>query len=317
MLGERVVLRGVGALILACLPGGVFADPSVPGHLVQVYAAVTDPTGMAFDASGALFVGRDASGSGGGTGDPVKIHRIGPGGSPVTEYGVNAIPDPDAVAVDLSGSISGVPGAVLVGGNDISTGKWFIDAIHPDQSIVHVFGPTLGNVNPADIVFDHLGRLLFTGQESRDVWASSGSFPTQLITTVSSTNALAIDSNNQIFVSRFDGVVSLYAADGSLLSGTFASGLGSNIALAIGPGGTWGTDLYALKSSTGELLRFTGPGISTVVGTGFDPGTSSLRFGPDGALYAAEFNSDRVLRIAPAATPAQHTSWGKLKAAYR
>lgn len=59
---------------------------------------MTDPIKHAFAPAGTLFVGRDNSSSGGTAGDAVKIHRVVPGGSSVT--------DPEEVAYDALGIVS-------------------------------------------------------------------------------------------------------------------------------------------------------------------------------------------------------------------
>src|ERR1035437_420600 len=84
----------LAALALTLLLAGAKAQPAVPGATTSIYATVTDPRDLAFGADGALYAGRDNSGSGGGPADAVKIHRIGPGGSPVTEFGSVMISDP-------------------------------------------------------------------------------------------------------------------------------------------------------------------------------------------------------------------------------
>ena len=66
------------------------AAPEVPQATTLVHAAVTDPTVLDIAADGTIYVGRDDSGSGGSFAAAVKIHRIGPGGSPVTEFGDTA-----------------------------------------------------------------------------------------------------------------------------------------------------------------------------------------------------------------------------------
>ena len=71
-------------LVAIALPvAGLRAQPIVTNAAVSVHAVVTDPLSLSFGADGALYTGRDNSGSGGGYGDAVKIHRIAPGGSPV------------------------------------------------------------------------------------------------------------------------------------------------------------------------------------------------------------------------------------------
>jgi hypothetical protein len=91
------------------------ALPTVYRATATIYANITDPQHLAFAGDGTLYVGRDAFGSGGGYYDAVKIWRLGPGGRPVEEFGRTAIADPDAVIVDRTGAVSGMPGAVLVG----------------------------------------------------------------------------------------------------------------------------------------------------------------------------------------------------------
>ena len=66
--------------------------PSVPGFSVEVYTLVEDPFKLSFDPSGVLYAGRDKSGSGGSAPAAVKVHRIGGGGSPVSEYGASPLP---------------------------------------------------------------------------------------------------------------------------------------------------------------------------------------------------------------------------------
>ena len=182
------MLRGAMSLLLsACLisvsvPNQAYGNPIVSGFTVTTYANVVDPIRLSFDPSGVLYVGRDNTGSGGGSGDPVKIHRVGIGGSPVTEYGNNALDDPDAVLFDATGTISGTPGSVLVGGEPLPSGAGRISVIRPDQSIFTLFGPTTTFINPQDMEFDSIGRLLFTdiNPASSTVFVSSGGFPGSL-----------------------------------------------------------------------------------------------------------------------------------------
>ena len=75
-----------------------------------------DPLGLTFGTDGALYVGRDNSGSGGGNADSVRIHRIAPGGGSHIQYGARATWDPDVVIYDAAGAYSGVAGSVVVGG---------------------------------------------------------------------------------------------------------------------------------------------------------------------------------------------------------
>jgi len=131
----RLLRLTFGLAVALLLVASARGDAVVLGYSVQVYASVTDPVRLAFDPSGNLFVGRDKVGSGSpSNGDPVKIHRVAPGGSPVVEYGNAEISDPDSVIFDESGMISGVAGTVLVGGSGepYGNGQQLV-AIHPDE----------------------------------------------------------------------------------------------------------------------------------------------------------------------------------------
>ena len=119
---------------------------------IEVYADVPDARALTFDGAGNLYTGRDAFFSGGTFVDAVKIHRIGDGGLPIQEYGNGPIADPDTVAFDTLGLVSGTPGSVLVGG------AARITAIRPDQSLVTIF-TTPGDVD--GMVFNSTGRLFF------------------------------------------------------------------------------------------------------------------------------------------------------------
>lgn len=283
------------------LPFAASAQPIVTNFTSSVYAVVTDPVRLSFAPDGTLYAGRDASGSGGGYGATVKIHRIAPGGSPVVEFGNAGVSDPDALIFDAVGTVSGTPGAVLVGGvhNDGSTGK--IVKIAPDGTVTTLFGPNATLWNPTHFIFDSAGRLLVTENNNGRVLVTTGGEPTVLIT-LAGANYIAQDAAGRLAVSSSaDGNLRLYNADGTLVNGTFAT-LKSASPLARGPGGLWGADLYAVAAN-GDLVRVDLQGNSTNhVGSGFG-NMQDLQFGPDGALYASDFNNDRIYRFAPPTVP--------------
>ena len=289
--------------ILTCLllPGtAAFAQPVVTGYATSNYAIVADPLALSFTADGTLFVGRDASGSGGNSADAVKIHRVAPGGSPVTEFGSLTISDPDALIVDIVGTVSGTPGAVLAGGvhNNGSTGK--IAKIAPDGTVTTLFGPSSTLYNPSDFAFDQSGRLLISEINNGKILVSTGATPAVLFT-LANAHHLAIDAQNRIAVTtNSDTQLRLYASTGVLANGNFATVKASS-PLARGPGGWWGTDLYAVAPN-GNLIRIGIDGATTVLGSDFVMASGavipSLAFGPDGALYASDFEADRIYRFA-------------------
>ena len=287
-------------LVLASPLAGALAQPQVPGAVTTRYATVTDPLSVSFGADGALYVGRDASGSGGGNADSVKIHRVAPGGTSVGEFGNTAIPDPDAVIVDRTGAISGVAGAVLVGGQT-SPGIGAVWRVAPDGAVSALFGPSTLYNNPSGFAIDSLGRLLFTDSAQGRVYRGDGSTPV-LLFNLSDAYSIASDAADRIVVSPANnsGRLMLYSASGTLSNASFAS-VRLATPLARGPGGFWTTDLFAITASS-NLVRIALSGAVTTVGNGFGD-IEGLTFGPDGALYASDFTGDRIWRIAPVNPP--------------
>lgn len=272
---------------------------SVPGYSVTTYASgVSGPVWLSFDASGALFCGRDTTTN--GTADPRFITRIGPGGAPVANWGASATPDPDAVAVDTLGAVSGVPGSVLVGGIKTPNVSGSIRAIRPDQSVVELWQSSQW-LNPSDMKFDSTGRLVFADAQTRQLRVSvSGESPTLIATLPSGStpSSLAIAPDNRIFVADGNGRVFEYASNGALLNGNFITFPG-RVSLEFGAGGAWGLELYALNIASGALSRVAANGVATQIGSGFASGFTDLAVGPDKRLYVGRFNASDVLAIGP------------------
>ena len=259
------------------------ALPTVrPGFNIQVYSPVDEPMKLSFGPDGALYVGRQGGNN--------RIHRIAPGGSPVSEFGPPMV-DPDAVLFDAAGRISGVPNSVLVGGGGI------LAAIFPNQTAAVVFNTGFADVD--DMKFDGSGRLIFSDDLPR-ILTSSGSAPTVLISLPIRAGSIAVDRNNRTFLALEDGTIRIYNADGTLADSAFATGLaGLDTYLAFGPGaGGFGHELYVLNGS--DLVRFNTNGKTTLIGSGFSVGPSSgtgFVFGPDNALYVSEYSKNRILKI--------------------
>jgi hypothetical protein len=278
MAGEST---GSAALMHAS-PNGPQLPVVCSGFNVGVYSTVPQPMKLSFGQDGSLYVGRDG-------GD--RIHRVAPGGQPVTEFGPPMV-DPDAVLVDTDGVISGVRNAVLVGGGGVMA------AIFSNQTSRVIFNSGFADVD--DMKFDHNRRLVFS-DDLPQVLTSNGNPPTVLFSLPSRPGSVAIDDDNRIFVALADGTIRIYNADGTLANAAFATGMaGLDTYLAFGPGaGGFGKDLYVLNGP--ELLRFDRRGRADVIGTGFNVGLSSgtgFVFGPDRALYVSEYFQNRILRIA-------------------
>lgn len=255
----------------------------VDGYRIEVYAHVGQPMKLSFSRDGSLYVGSQGGND--------RIHRIGPGGHPVVEFGPPQS-DPDAVLADDEGRISGHRHSVLVGGGDI------LAAIYRNQQSAVIFY-NAGFADVDDMKFDRNGRLLFADDQPL-VWASTGGPPSVLFSTPARASSLDIDEDNRIFIALGDGTIRIYRRNGTP-AGILASGLdtGLDLYLALGEGrGGFGRAVYVLSGST--LLRFTPNGRSTVIGTGFSVGPASgtgMVFGPDHALYLSDYQGNRVLRI--------------------
>ncbi len=281
------------------------AAQTVPGFRVETFAEVTDPRIPAFAANGDLFVGRDNAGSGGGVTDPVRIHRISADDLIVAEYGDVEISDPDTVIVDQAG-VFGPAEAVLVGGIISNKIGGQIKSILPNQTVTDLFGPTTTFHNPAQYAFDRNGRLLFTnaaGQATptdRGIFATSGvgDLPQSIYPTSLNLIGIAVDASGRILVATENGRIQTHQADGTLIDADFTLGLGSGGTLAIGTLGSYVDQLFTINGAGLLYVIDLSTGQATQLGEGFD-GISSITFGPDGALYVAEFNQDRVLRVVP------------------
>jgi hypothetical protein len=296
------------AIALVAMAESDFArgSVSVPGYNVDVYAEVSNPEDLAFDPAGNLYVGRGLGISGSPASQAVPIHRIGPGGCLVQEYGPEII-DPDFVLYDAVGALSGAPGSVLVGGLGTAYATSQITAILPDQSTEQVFYSSAYN-NNYGMAWDSTGRLVFTTTHNLLALDPDGtlthlaSLPDAVFGTV------AVDANDQIYVGADDGAIRRYGSDGTLLEDAFGTGIGWLLVAKFAQGGPFGTDLYALDRGNNTLVKFDTHGNSTLVGTGFN-GHEFMTFGADGALYVADYDNDRVLRITAVPEPSAIAIW--------
>ena len=289
----------LGLLLQATFASAQTVDPSLA---LETWATVTDPMKISFDANENLFAGRDNSGSGGGFGDAVKIHRIESDGLSFAEYGDSLIPDPDAVAVDIDG-IFGTVGAVLMGGIISNGSGGQIASVLPDETVVALFGPTTSFHNVSDMVFDSTGRFLFTNYpnpstSTAGIFASTGAgdFPSLLASTGVRVGGIAVDPSDRIFVSTEDGRIQIYDSAGALIDANFVQSLGIAAApLTLGQLAGAPLSLYTVNSG-GSLLEVDMLGVATTIGSGF-AGAIDLEFGADGLLYISELSQDRVMRV--------------------
>ena len=279
----------------------VLAQTMTPGYSACPYGSgVTNGFSLSFAPDGTLYIGHEDNSA------LVRAWRMPPGGGPAALFGDTPLPDPDTNAFDRLGLVSGAPGSLIVGG---ICGPGPTDGclwrVLPSGATSVLFGPSPSIGNVLHTRFDHDGRLLFTSGVSSAVQVSTGSFPTTLFNVPGGARCIAIDNADRIYVSNAtNGLIALYANNGTLINPDFATGFTGSI--AVGPGGpVWGADVYGIETAAtgGRLLRFGVPsGSRTVIGSGFR--ATDLAFSPTGGLYLLNYpvpNSSfaEILHIQP------------------
>ena len=277
----------------AALTVSAFTSGATAAVEVQLYAELCSPMRLCLTPGGIIYAGNN--GCDVDYNDPAWVRRVGLGGVPVEDYGDEPIADPDAVAYDGNGLISGVIASVLVGGR-VTGVEGRISAILPDETIVTVFaGSPL--FNPHAMEFDGSGRLVILDDSNpATVLVTEGAAPEHLFTIPGANDptGLAINQQGRIYTVVEDGVIRVHNADGSIHDEAFATGLGPGVRLAFGRGGVWGFHLYAIAG--GELLRFDTSGNYEVIALGLGP-VPDLQFGTDDALYLTGGDAIRRLTL--------------------
>jgi len=298
---QRMQFALAATLLVSMLPilvcAGVASAQSVPGFLVETFSTPQSPNLLAFGADGVLYAGRDDNPAGSITAVPVS--RITADGTAM-QYG-GPILDPDALVVDEAGVISGVPGAVLVGGLITNPGPGRITAIRPDQSMFTLFeAPEFGNIS--ELKFDATGRLLFVSLTSSASHVSNaGEQPTVLCPAGNTPIFLTVAPDGRLFTSNQAGTVRVNAADGTLINAAFAQ-FNGRASIEFAQGGGFGTDLLALEPTTGKIFSVSPTGVKTEIGSGF-ASSEDLAVGPCGALYVSRRTLNQVLQVSRVPSP--------------
>jgi hypothetical protein len=285
-----------------------FAQTVPQGSIARTYVQIPDPVGLAFNDQGFLFVGNDLSGSGGNPKGFAKIRIVQTGGILWDEYGDAAIRDPDAVWIDQTGVITGVPHAILVGGIGDSNNLGQVSVVNTMQQVSTLWGPSASFVDPNDFALDSQSRLLFTdngttGSSGRVMVydPAAGGQPVQLFAASPAPYSIAVDPIDRIWTSASTaGVIRIYTSTGTLINGNWVTYSGTASPMAWGSGvGIWSQNLYLLANGSHELIEVDLAGNKTVRGTGFPPNIKDLAFGPDGHLYLSSFDEDRIIVVEP------------------
>lgn len=310
--------------------------PFAPAFQVSAYAFLTNPIGLAFAPDGTLYVGMDQGGL--PISDPnERIRRVEAGGRTVSTFGNAIINDPDAVAYDSTGILTGVPGSLLVGGEkagntSLNYGS-VITAVYPDGTITNEFELGREFSNPNKFLIDHDGKLLFmayAGGNEGDltVYSYDGTNKPRKITSGNAirSHSFSIDSAGRIYVVDWQDKkvvadnsddlwqVSVFSPAGVLLKSNFVANLPiaqrlpsatatneyqSTTLLASSPASACYPEFIYLLHN-GDLTRYTLDGKGELVASGFGAQASDMVVGPDNALYVSMNNgASRILRLLP------------------
>ena len=295
---------------LACVCGmllsaAVAQAQTIPGFIVDVCSTeVTRPASVTVAPDGTVFVGSDE--------EPGWVWKL-DADCVATHVNNDALRDPDPVAVDVLGLVSGTAGAVITGGytgGGCTDGEIF--AIFADGTHTSLWGVSSDFSNPSDMIFDSAGRLLFVDACRPYVYCSTaGETPFHLCSLPANASNITLDDGENIYVACQDGVVRVYSPSGALLDDNYASGFhGSDVptpmAYGVGPYFADGA-LYAINNDTGDLLRIDGSGSVVQVGNGFgDYHLIDMAFDANsGVMYLSGTNYSvtpreyRVFRILP------------------
>jgi len=193
---------------------------------------------VAFAPDGTLFVGND-NGELPLVDPATRVRRIAIGGTLIEDYGAEILADPDALAFDVTGRISGTAGSVLVGGLHSGFGTTSsIRAVLPNRQTITLFGPTTDFVNPNKLVIDHSDRLLMV--DTYGVLSSRGGTPRRLFNYSPRSQTLAVGPDDRIYTTAYYDqtasgerwVVRIYSPDGTLNTVAFGEPLRLLLAVA-------------------------------------------------------------------------------------
>ena len=234
------------AINVSAAPGDLYVGNSTGGTVLKVNpvlktifaSGLTDPTGLAFDASGNLFVA-DASSH--------MIFKITPNGTRTTfasNLGVLF-----ALAFDASGDLFA-----------IDEGSGSIFKFTPD-GVKSTFASGIGS--PVSLAIDSAGNLFVGDQVANAIFkfAPDGS-KTTFTSALNDPLGLAFDSAGNLFVAEnVGGTIFKFTPNGTMT--TFTSGLNGPSGLAFDSAG----NLFEADSNSNSIFEFTPNGIKTTFAT--------------------------------------------------
>ena len=275
-----------GALVAAA--GLATAAPTVPGFLVENLGNVAFTDKIDVADNGNIYFGQRGPGGATAAVHPVMINTTGRNAEFPTPIGNAPIADPDAIVVDIFGDVSGTQGDVIVGGVE------GIFSIATDGTVTEIYGNIKKINNPTDFAFDASGRLVFTDWNQGQIRAiqPDGSI-VKLARTVGRSMNLAFAADGSFFATDDQGNINAFAPNGdrtAVIAGAWST-------IFVGNGSdAWGTSLYAIDTTTGDLVRFDSTLAGETVGSGFTGTFGDAAWSNGGELFLTNSGTN-VLRV--------------------
>jgi sugar lactone lactonase YvrE len=294
-MGAVVLTSKAGSVIATGYLQGTGRGPQTvftPGTASMVGSGYYEPSGVAVDGAGNVYVAD--TGSGGGYPSVYK-ETLSKGRYIQTTIGSRFV-DPIAVAVDGAGN-------VYVADNDEYSGNGVVykETLSSGKYIQTTIG--VGYANPSGVAVDGSGNVYVADSSSGPVngavhveYLSNGKYVhTRIGSRFISPTGVAVDGSGNVYVSDgedFSGTGAAYKetfSDGKFTQSTIGSGLISPSSVAVdGSGNVYLTDT-GYGSYAGAVYKETlsdGKYIQTIVGTG-GGATESVAVDGSGNVYAA------------------------------
>jgi len=214
-----------------------------PGGAVSTFLALpygSNPLGLAFDGSGNLYVAIN--------GNPTNntIDKITPAGAVSTFATLGSSYNPVGLAFDTGGNL-------YVSGNNGNYSNSTIDKIAPGGA-VSTFAHMPGSSGPGGLAFDSSGNLFVADAFDLVRKITPGGTVSTFATLSTSAIGMAIDGNNNLYVSEQTAGQIIQITPAGAMS-TFATGLSQPDLLVLAPTPEPGSATLAVLGGLGLLLR--------------------------------------------------------------
>jgi sugar lactone lactonase YvrE len=252
-----------------------------------IISGLVNPSGLAFDSAGNLYVSNSGSG---------KIGKYNADGTADNISFITGLTTPVGIAFDSAGKL------YVSNFNSGKVGKYKSDGT-PLKSLIS------GLVNPSGLAFDSAGKLYVSnsgsgkiGKYNADGTADNISF----ITGLSNPFDIAFDSSGNLYVANSaSNKIGKYNADGTADNISFISGLSNPHGIAFDRAGK----LYVANFSNGRIGKYNADG--TALNTSLISGLVNpfgIAFDSAGNLYVANYGNNTIVKYNSVGPPSHTVS---------